>query len=272
VEFSDVPRLAQSAAPDLSFIIGHRGIDRQRHLIATIASIAAQEDVGLECLVVEQDLRSTLEGVLPSWVRHVHSPPPRPDLPYSRSWAFNVGAMAARGRYLVFHDNDVCMPVRYGTELMRIFREGFEAARLQRFVFYLGPEPSASILSTRSAATAAAPVQIVQNCEGGTLGVERDVYWQVGGHDEGFLGWGGEDNEILDRLRLRRLHDHAYLPFLHLYHPPQPGRSALHPNSAYYEKRMALPPRLRVDELASRKQGSLKGPALLQERDCLPPA
>jgi hypothetical protein len=92
--------------------------------------------------------------------------------------------------------------------------------------------------------------------------VRRDVYFDVGGHDEFFLGWGGEDNEMFDRLRTCRLHDCAYLPFLHLYHAPQPGKSGAHPNAAYFERRMRLDARARAAELAQRPFGVMTGPAL----------
>ena len=45
-------------------------------------------------------------GRLPDWVRYLHTPIPE-GMPYSRAWAFNVGARAGRGEVLVFHDNDM---------------------------------------------------------------------------------------------------------------------------------------------------------------------
>ena len=90
------PRIAPN--PDVTFVIGHRGQSRLPHLLATLESIAAQRDVIIECIVVEQDTESQLVGRLPTWVRHIHLPPPRDDLPYCRSWTFNVAANQAHGR------------------------------------------------------------------------------------------------------------------------------------------------------------------------------
>src|SRR5262249_15221595 len=100
-----------STLPVVSFIVGHRGQERIPHLLATLRSRLAQEDVPIECLVVEQAGESVLHGLLPPSIRHVFTPPPYPDLPYSRSWAFNVGARQARGEVLIFHDNDLLAPV-----------------------------------------------------------------------------------------------------------------------------------------------------------------
>ncbi len=243
IAFRDQPLTPPSERPLVSFLIGHRGRTKIPHLLKTIQSFAAQEDAAFECLVVEQADVPELPAVLPAWVRHVHTPLPYPDMPYSRAWAFNCAAQAARGAYLVFHDNDICIPRHYARELVAVFRRGFEAARLQRFVFYLSETQTRELFESSTTTLTRPPVEIVQNCEGHTLAVRRDVYFAVGGHDEAFLGWGGEDNEMFDRLRSRMLHDCSYLPMLHLYHAPQPGKTMVHPNSAHLEERASACPR-----------------------------
>ena len=260
VTFRDRPQTDDSQIPRVTFLIGHRGRPRIPHLLATLASIAGQERIAVECLVVEQADVSELTGLLPGWVRHVLTPPPYPGMPYSRSWAFNLGARQARGDILVFHDNDVCAPTRYAAELADIFARGFEAARLQRFVFYLSEEQTREVFERQSVPMMGAPQEVVQNCQGHTIAVRRDVYFSIGGHDEGFLGWGGEDNEMFERLQTRRIHDCSYLPFLHLYHAPQPGKSAVHPNRDYFERRTSLEPRRRIEELTRREFGLPAGP------------
>jgi hypothetical protein len=260
VALRDAPATLTPETPLVSFIIGHRGTARAPHLLATIASIAAQVEVAVECLVVEQADVPQVAGLLPAWVRHLHTPLPYPDMPYSRSWAFNVGARQARGKYLVFQDNDLCAPTRYAAELVSVFQRGFEAARLMRFLFFLNERGTQGVCETRSVRTEDAPLQVMQNATGGTLAVERDAYFEVGGHDEAFLGWGGEDNELFDRLRSRRLHDCSYLPFLHLWHAPQPGKAAVHPNTAYFERRMSMPVADRIRELHTRGFGGAGGP------------
>jgi N-terminal domain of galactosyltransferase len=262
VELRDAPAGSAASEPEVSFIVGHRGTARLPHLLATIRSIAAQVEVAVECLVVEQVPSPAIAEALPGWVRYLHTPPPWEEMPYSRSWAFNVGARAARGRYLVFHDNDVPAPARYAAEVVQTLRGGFEAARLQRFVFYLNEEHTKGIFEGKGVDAARPPVEVLQNCEGHTLAVERDTYFRIGGHDETFLGWGGEDNEMLDRLRTQRLHDHAYLPFVHLAHAPQPGKGSIFPNTKYFESRMRLPAEQRIRELSRLPIGELAGPTL----------
>jgi hypothetical protein len=262
IEFRPEPLQPPAERPQVSFLIGHRGRTKVPHLLTTIQSFAAQEDAAIECLVVEQAAVPEVSSELPAWVRHIHTPLPYPEMPYSRAWAFNCAARAARGEYLVFHDNDVCVPKYYARELVAVFQRGFEAARLQRFVFYLSAAHTQELFDASGDVCPRPPLEIVQNCEGHTLAVRRDTYFAVGGHDEAFLGWGGEDNEMFDRLRTRPLHECSYLPFLHLYHAPQPGKAAVNPNTSYFENRMRTPATQRSAELVERGFGLPPGPVV----------
>jgi hypothetical protein len=257
IGFRDGPSAPTDESPLVSFVIGHRGLERLPQLLATIGSIAAQVEIGVECIVVEQAVAAELPGRVPSWVRLVHTPPPL-GMPYSRAWAFNVGAGEARGRYLVLHDNDLCIPNRYAAELVSICRRGYEVARIQRFVFYLDEASSQAVYTRREIPLDRPPLLVVQNTEGGTLAMARRTYFEIGGHDEGFVGWGGEDNEMLDRCRTRKIHDHAYLPLVHLHHAAQPRNDAS--RTAYFEARMKIPAEDRIRELTARGFGRVDGP------------
>lgn len=211
--------------PDVSFIIGHRGTARLPHLLATIESIAGQQGVSIECLVVEQDTHSQVAGQLSDWVRHVHTPPPTADMPYCRSWTFNVGARLARGKVLVLHDNDMLVPADYSACILEHVQNGYDAVNLKRFIFYLQESHTAAIFSGESQPADQAPDYIIQNLEGGgSVAITRDGYHSIGGMDERFIGWGGEDNEFWDRIQTMKVWPYAYLPLVHLWHAAQPGK------------------------------------------------
>ena len=55
MEDAPVPREEPVA---VSFVIGHRGLDRLPLLRATLRSIAGQREVGIECIVVESPAKS----------------------------------------------------------------------------------------------------------------------------------------------------------------------------------------------------------------------
>ena len=70
----------------------------------------------------------------------------------------------------------------------------------------------------------------MQNAEGGgSIGISRQAFFEVGGFDGRFIGWGGEDNEFWERAQTRTVYAYGYLPFVHLWHAPQ--ANALQPNA-----------------------------------------
>lgn len=202
---------AATAQPDVSFVIGHRGLARLPHLLQTLRSIAGQRDATFECIVVEQSQSREIESSLPSWVRYLHTPTPAPEFDYSRSWTFNAGADIARGRILILHDNDMLMPERYAAEAVARVSEGASFVDLKRFIFYLDERGA---LET-----------VVQNLHGGSVIATREAYFAIGGFDESFVGWGGEDNDFRERAEEHgSVYPFGYLPIVHLFHAPQKGK------------------------------------------------
>jgi hypothetical protein len=252
--------------PQVSFVIGHRGEERLPLLLAALRTIAAQEGVRLECIVVQQEPRATLAGRLPSWVRLVHTPP-REGLPFCRSWAFNVGAAHARAPLLVLHDNDLLVPAGYASRIVAHVAQGWDAMNLKRFIFYLGERHTREFVSGAAGLLAHAPEAIMQNAQGGgSIAITRDAFERIGGMDESFVGWGGEDNEFWDRACLLRTWHWGYLPLLHLWHPAQGGKyEDSNPTLAHYRALTALPPRSRVAILQRRPRGRMEDPCAADE-------
>jgi hypothetical protein len=255
---------AMSGLPRLSFLIGHRGVERLPHLLATLRAIAGQSGVAFECIVVEQSAAPQIESSLPRWVRYVHTPLPPPDLPYCRAWAFNVAARHARSGVLVFQDNDVLIPERYASEALQRIDEGSSFVDLKRFLFYLDDESTRGVFATGQAPRGVA-ARIVQNLDGGSIVARRDAFEAIGGFDESFVGWGGEDNDFVDRAAFAGgLYRFGYLPLLHLEHPPQPGRSSAGADAIRrYRNIEQIDPAERIARLRRVEQGRSDGPAVI---------
>lgn len=256
------PKISQGA-PECSFVIGHRGEARIPHLLATLESIAGQEGARVECIVVEQDAESRLAKVLPSWVRLIRTRPPRADLPYCRSWALNVGAAQARGEMLVLHDGDMLVPAAYAAALLAQLRRGYEVVNLKRFVFYLSRGHTMAILGAGAGLADAAPESIVQNLEaGGSVGISREAFHRIGGMDESFVGWGGEDNEFWDRAQTLTAWPYGSMPIVHLWHAPQPGKKGTQADGQrLFHALHAQPAGERIRKLVARPQGQTAAPA-----------
>ena len=214
-----------SAQAAVSFVIGHRGASRLPQLLLTLESIAGQEGVHVECIVVEQDELPRVRNLLPNWVRYVHTPLPRPDLPYSRAWTFNAGVELAQSEIVVLHDNDMLVPRDYAINILRLMNDGFEVLNLKRFIFYLTESHTRAVLARNSDLDDFAPEVIVQNLEGGgSIAITRSAFDAIGGFDEAFVGWGGEDVEFWERASTRRVWPYAFMPLVHLWHQAQPEK------------------------------------------------
>ncbi|MCU1245400.1 MAG: glycosyl transferase [Acidobacteria bacterium] len=255
---------ALSVRPEVTFVIGHRGLARLPHLLATLRSIAGQTGAAVECVVVEQSAQREIEGAVPSWVRYIHTPLPDEAYDYNRSWTLNVGAKHARGELLILHDNDMLCPAAYAAEALARSREGWDFLEIKRFTFYLGEHDTARFFSTGELHTDL-PSIIVQNLQGASIAATREAFFEVGGFDEGFVGWGGEDNEFWERAEEHgRVYTYGYLPFIHLRHAPQKGK--LQGNDApahrrYQELNASMSPEERIWRLRGRPMGQTEGPS-----------
>ncbi|HEY2830190.1 MAG TPA: galactosyltransferase-related protein [Thermoanaerobaculia bacterium] len=225
--------------PVISFVIGHRGVSRLPHLLATLDTIAGQREVAIECIVVEQDREPVVEKRIPQWVRYLFTPC---ESDYNRAAAFNAGVAAARGEFVVLHDNDILVPAGYAREVVARGREGFELMNLKRFLFHL------ERLNDR------VPRSIMQNAQGGSIAASKRAYIDIGGYDDEFVGWGGEDNDFWDRARAHgNVYGFGYLPMIHLHHEAQKGKGdrAAPAVQRYYDIR-STPPEERITRLRER--------------------
>jgi hypothetical protein len=261
IAFATQPRVT-SDTPLLSFVFAHGGVDRLPQLQRTIRSIFAQQDVPCECIVVDQS-PTPLLGQLPAPVVYRHLAKDGVPSGWHKAWAYNIGARLARGRILVFHDGDVCAPEGYAREIVAtIEQRGYAAASLQRLLFYLSPEDTHCLERNDEIQSGFTPIMAYQNWKGGTIAIARDAFIGLGGFDEGFVDWGGEDDEFYDRCGALGHRRAGYLPFVHLWHPPQPDRKqSTNPNIAdVMPWRMGIAVDARVAELRGRRWGDPRAP------------
>jgi hypothetical protein len=238
IETRDAPQTG--ARPLVSFVIGHRGVSRLPHLLTTLRSIAGQCDVPIECIVVEQDRARIIEKQLPEWVRYVFTPC---ETDYNRAAAFNAGVEIAQGELVVLHDNDIVVPAGYAREIVARGRDGFEFQNLKRFLFYL------------NATADRTPTSVMQNAVGGSIAAARRSYIDIGGFDEGFVGWGGEDNDFWDRVHAHgNAYEFGYLPMIHLHHEAQKGKSDSSASGMrrYHDDIRSIPAEERIRRLRER--------------------
>ncbi len=220
-EFRLLMRRKKCQEPLVSYIIGHSGNDKVLHLNAVLQSIAGQSLDSIECIVVEQSNQPEVVDQLPDWVTYYHLKVDDSDL-YNRSLSFNFGASKARGKYLVLHDNDLLIPSSYTKSHVEILEQGFDIVNLKRFIFGLSSTDTENFFFANCMDKNSVPEYILQNAKGGgSLFISKTAYQKIGGFDEQFLGWGGEDNEFWQRAQVLNIYPFANLPMVHLWHAPQ---------------------------------------------------
>lgn len=247
IGFNDTSDPVTSDQPEVSVLIAIGGTERSSQLAATLASLRAQEGVEFEIIVVELGTSACLKGKLPSDVRYVFSQTDSAEQPFNKSWGLNIGARIARGTFLAIQDGDYLVPRRYLAKCVEMLSD-FDGVRPHRFIAYFDDETSQRFLHEHSPSTVARVEKVVAN-NPTPIVVRADAYWLIGGHDESFFGWGGEDDEFLSRMRTLRFSEGGLLPVVHLWHPSAPKKVSGDRNRAQYESMMNVPVQERIARL-----------------------
>lgn len=243
-------------SPVISVVLPISGTERVPQLQAVLANLMAQQPSACEIIVSEEGQGQSCLPPLPDTVRHVFTQRPK-DKPYCKSRMLNAGAAVAKGRHLLLHDADILVPERYLDQIVERLDAGWEAVRPIRFLFCLGKEETDTVLKARSCDDIPTVPDIMQNFPGGSVALRRDTYLAIGGMDEDFAGWGGEDNEFLDRLDTRNVFQGGFLPAIHLWHPPQTNKgNTTNPMHSLLARKREQTPEQRIHNLAKCKEST----------------
>lgn len=205
----------------ISVVMGFRERDDDR-LDALKKCIKSFREQTIDCylILVEQDntpLHQTeLEPLVDSYLFTYSD-----DL-FNRGWAFNCGAIIAPDDLILLHDCDLLVPKNYVKESIKILGTRDMALPWAKILYltedsskkYPGGNPKISSVVTS------------QQAVGGSLIIRKNFYLRIGGMDERFWGWGGEDNAFYSKAcklgRISRASPVTGLNLLHHYHKIAP--------------------------------------------------
>jgi glycosyltransferase involved in cell wall biosynthesis len=235
-----------------------------RHLEAVLRALADQSERRFEIVVADDGSGPATREVVEEWQRtfgdrleHVW----QPDKGFRAARTRNLGALRARGGFLVFLDGD-CVPRRHfvratlasarrgwfsvgrrfelDRELTeRVFRERlpihrWSVLRWRRYargdfanLDYLIPR------DRRKVGRLSVPEFVPHNDAYCCIGVSASDFEAVNGYDMRYEGWGEEDVDLAGRLRkhgLRAGHAGTRATVFHLWHPSR--ADPRHPNHA----------------------------------------
>lgn len=205
------------------YIILHRdkssNKDRTRNLLKVIENIRSNIDIDI--MVLEQDASSDHElcqklsdqNVIYKFLYN-------PNL-FNRSWGYNCAVTLTEYGKLVLADNDVVLNtdnLQQGINLL----DSYDVIKPFKKLYDLDEEDTINYINNN-----VYPQNLTNNRINLTAGtlmmITRDAFLKVGGYDERFEGWGGEDDEMTLQLwkhiNAKELTYHQFGDnLLHLYH------------------------------------------------------
>lgn len=217
--------------PDVLVVITLRdtiGGARIRNLLACLLALRDQT-WPVAVTVVETDERPRWREVVEPLVdQYLFA---RYDGPFNRSWGLNVGVAqsACRARNVCLFDTDILADREFvARNRERLLSDPYAVHLPYVDMFSMDAAASHRAIRERLAGGAAdVPLEVVRALvlkgpPGACMWITRDAFDRVGGMDERYAGWGGEDDDMMARLEkygpVRRFTD----LFLHLDHPRPP--------------------------------------------------
>ena len=229
-----------------SYIITFRDDDthhRLENLAAVLDWLSGFQD--LDVIVVEQDAVSALGEVkLPPNTNAVFA---ENGGAFNKSWGFNVGYRHAVSNVLAFGDADMIMN---GEALAACFHAcggRHDAVNPYDRLIDLSPEESKIIMNGHYDLEVTRRIEELNRVRegqftcfcGGIFVIRRAVFEALGGFDERFLGWGGEDDAMTHKLvsLVRNLKTMENQEAFHLWHERDPRAMVGH---AHYQDNLRL--------------------------------
>jgi hypothetical protein len=239
IRFETAPARPAPAQPLVSILVPVGGQGRMPQFRLALAAARAQAGVPCEVVVVEQSPEASLRQSLPADVRYVHQPQDERASGFNKSRALNLAAQEARGESLIILDADYLLPIRFAQECHRVLQD-VEGARPARLLFYLDEASTGKLATGKDLSGIDGLEKVVAN-NPTPIALRHSTYWEIGGHDEAYVGWGGEDLEFLDRLRSRRVSEAGWMPVVHAWHAPAEKKASGDRNRELHLRRMAIP-------------------------------
>ncbi|MCC9601231.1 hypothetical protein LOC67_11800 [Stieleria sp. JC731] len=252
--------LSHTTDPDASILIAIGGDERFPQLETVLRSLAGQCDVSIEVIVCELGQQPTLQHKLPASIRYLHLDT-SPHDKFNKSRALNASASIARGRVLFIHDADYLVPCDYVRRTLQQLGDA-DAIRPCRFLFHASKTMTQNLSSDSIEREQIDIEKIVQN-NPTPLAITAKAYERIGGHDEDYFGWGGEDSEFIDRLRTGMVIEGGNQFGIHLWHPPANQKQNGHRNRDLHETKMSIPVEARIASQRQRRfQASARQPTI----------
>ena len=202
--------------PKITYVIAYQHKPDRLHNLRRVLEWLAPFQ-GLEIIVVEQDKFSKISE-LNLRVKHIFL---KTDKPFNKSWAFNVATSYVTTPIVIFGDSDLIMHPQSFINAVQAL-DYYDVVNPYNSVIDLDPNETLmdinSILQINriGRGEAADDIQKVPLC-GGIILFKKEKLVEIGGWNQGFYGWGAEDD--FQSMKVKMYLNHITLPnkCYHLY-------------------------------------------------------
>ena len=199
-----------------SFIIGYRhSPDRLNTLKRVIDWLVGFG--GVQIIIVEQDIHSKLDTLTLKGIKHIFT---KSNMPYNRSWAFNVGLKYANTDVIVFGDSDIIVEPQDLINSLRLI-EKYDCVSPYNVVLDLTQQESGfsieDIKRIQRPGRGEIDNQKINLCEGIVI-YKKEAIYKIGGWCEDFIGLGGEGGYQEHKTKNLLTHYESTGKCYHLWH------------------------------------------------------
>ncbi len=214
----------------MTFVVPFRASteDRTRNLEVALRALrqASRDAPGVEVTIVEQDVGTGLAGI-PRELYDSHILVPD-NGPYNKSWSVNVGVVRSAHDRVCVLDADLLVD-RHAIAAVHAGLDEFDMFVPHGRVNWMDEVSTTRTIAAITTADggyridgSAARGLTIDGLFGGCFAVRRDFYLSIGGHDERYTGWGGEDLAFHELAAARGRAGHGDLVMAHLNHTRPP--------------------------------------------------
>lgn len=214
-----------------TYVIGyrHKG-DRLQNLRKVLEWINGFG--GVEVLIIEQDKHSKISN-LNLKAKHIFL---KSNMPYNKSWSFNIALKYAKSNIIVYADSDLIMDPNKFIEALNSLNQ-YEMISPYNSVIDLTSQetslPFDQMIQIDRPGRGENDIQKVPLC-GGICIFRKDALMKIGGWNEDFISWGGEDDAqsimVKNFLTWKEFPAKCY----HLYH------DRTQPDLKYYQRNLQI--------------------------------
>ena len=221
----------ESKVPEVAFIVPFRGKEREGQIALVVKNLRAQKFPRIELIFVEQDWENSVDIDCFGKINYYLARSRDANEPFVKARAFNVGVANSSSEKLILHDADMIVQGDYAQIIFGIL-DNYESCHICQHVICMDMLSTRSVTKNEELFNGLTATMVISYFEGGSLAVRKKNYYESGGFNNQFVGYGVEDCEFYERLsKLTDFYEDRRLYLIHLWHDRSPGWKNLHQNN-----------------------------------------